>query len=52
MMLVSSAYMMILAILVIMLGRSLTYSRKNSGPRIEPYRTPYLVISHSEEVLL
>jgi hypothetical protein len=33
---VSSAYKMILALLVITFGRSLTYNRKNKGPRIEP----------------
>jgi hypothetical protein len=50
MMLVSSAYKMILALLVVMLGRSLIYNKKSNGPRIEPCGTLYLIISHSEDV--
>jgi hypothetical protein len=50
--LVSSAYKTILALLAVVLGRSLTYNRKNNGPRIEPCGTPCLMISHSEEVLI
>jgi hypothetical protein len=39
--LVSSAYKTILALLAVALGRSLTYNRKNNGPRIEPCGTPF-----------
>jgi hypothetical protein len=43
---------MILALLVSILGKSLLYRRKNSGPRIENCGSLWLTISHPEEVLL
>jgi hypothetical protein len=49
---VSSAYKMILALLLGILANSLIHRRKNGGPRIEPRGTSCLTISHPEEILL
>jgi hypothetical protein len=51
-MLVSSANRIGLDILGMILGRSLTYRRKNRGPNMEPWGTPCLTVFHSEVYFL
>jgi hypothetical protein len=46
--LVSSAYSTNLAFLVVTVGKSFIYNKKNKGPRIEPYATPCLTSSQFE----
>jgi len=33
------------------LGKSLMYTRNNSGPKIDPCGTPYFILVHFETVL-
>ena len=51
-MLVSSAKSTGFAEVAMVFGRSFMYSIKNSGARIEPRGTPYLMGSHSEKYCL
>jgi hypothetical protein len=48
---VSSAHTTILALFVGILGKSLIYGRKNTGPGIDPYGTPRVTISQPDEML-
>ena len=34
------------------LGRSLMYSRKNKGPKMEPWGTPHFILCFEEEASL
>ena len=48
-MLVSSAKSTGFAEVAMVFGRSFMYNMNNSGPRMEPWGTPYLMGSHSEK---
>lgn len=48
-MLVSSANNVGLDLLDTVFGKSIIYIRKNNGPSIEPWGTPYCTSSHWEE---
>ena len=51
-MLVPSAKSTGFAVVAMVFGRSFMYSVKNSGPRMEPWGTPYLMGSNSEKYCL
>jgi hypothetical protein len=47
---VSSANKIIIDLLFITFGKSLMYTKKSRGPRIEPCRTPCLTIAQLENL--